>query len=260
MEVIHIQKKKQRFNHLEGNLAQALKDTPTITELAVLAMYHLAVSCPYFSEIHGPENEELNMLELGPLHQELKLHLQKIIDNPDDLIGSNATHKTGVFHSKEWDDPDVVKAVAKLSPTLPHLKPLLVRFFTGALETWKQFTSEFAEGCLIDKATPEQREQAWMPTTNDGIEGNLGQLHLYTRKKSNWALHIYNALKMYQHNNTKAFLAKHNSPDLMQYIHVLAQQHDGSKLEQHCRSQLAEHADEVVEAKRKKQQKKENKA
>jgi hypothetical protein len=113
---------------------------------------------------------------------------------------------------------------------------------------------------LIGKATTEQREQAWMPTTNDQSEGSLGQLRLYIRKKSNWALHIYNALKMYQHNNTKAFLAKHNSPDLMQYICVLAWQRDGSKLEQHRRHQLAEHADEVVETKRKKQQKKENKA
>ena len=46
----------------------------------------------------------------------------------------------------------------------------------------------------------------------------------------------------------------------MQYIRVLARQCDGSKLEQHRRHRLAEHADEVVEAKRKKQQKKENKA
>jgi hypothetical protein len=153
-----------------------------------------------------------------------------------------------------------VKAVAKLSPTLPHLKPLLVRFFTGALQTWERFTSEFAEGGLIDKATPEQRERAWMPTTNDHSEGNLGQLRLYTRKKSNWALHIYNALKMYQQNNTKAFLAKHNTPDMMQYIRTLARQRDSSKLEQHRRHQLAENADKVVEAKRKKQQNKENKA
>jgi hypothetical protein len=65
---------------------------------------------------------------------------------------------------------------------------------------------------------------------------------------------------MYQRNDTKAFLAKHNSPDLMQYICVLARQRDGNKLEQHRRCRLAEHADQVVEAKRKKQQKKENKA
>ena len=116
------------------------------------------------------------MLELGPLHQEPKLHLKKIIDNPDDLIGDKATHKTGVFGGKEWSDPEVVKAVAKLTPKLPHLRPLLVAFFTGALETWERFTAEFAEGGLIDKATPEQRERAWMPITNDRSEGSLGAL------------------------------------------------------------------------------------
>ena len=120
-------------------------------------MYHLAVTCPYFEKIRRPEHEELNMLELGPLHQELKMHLKKIIDNPDDLIGDKATYKIGVFHAKEWIDPEVVKAVAKLSSRLPHLKPLLVSFFTGALETWERFTSEFAEGGSIDKATPEQK-------------------------------------------------------------------------------------------------------
>jgi hypothetical protein len=81
-------------------LAKALLDVPTITELAVLAMYHLSVTCPYFENIRRPEDEELNMLELGPLHQELKLHFKKIIDNPDDLIGDKATHKTGVFGGK----------------------------------------------------------------------------------------------------------------------------------------------------------------
>ena len=99
-----------------------------------------------------------------------------------------------------------------------------------------------------------------MPTTNDRSEGSLGDLRLYARKKSNWALHIYNALKMFQKNDTRAFLARHATPDLVQYICTLARQCDGSKLEEHHRNQLAAHADEVVEAKLKKQRKWENQA
>jgi hypothetical protein len=167
MGVICIQTEKQKFNHLEINLARALKDIPTITELAILAMYHLAIICPYFAEICGPEHEDLNMLELGPLHQELKLHLKGIIDKPGDFLGGNATHKTGVFHGHEWDDADVVKAIANLAPSLPHFKLLLVEFFTGAMKTWERFTSEFAEGGSIDKAAPEKKNRAWMPTTNN---------------------------------------------------------------------------------------------
>jgi hypothetical protein len=65
---------------------------------------------------------------------------------------------------------------------------------------------------------------------------------------------------MFQKNDTRAFLARHATPDLMQYIHTLARQRDGSKLEEHHRNQLAAHADEVVEAKLKKQRKRENQA
>jgi hypothetical protein len=61
-------------------------------------------------------------------------------------------------------------------------------------------------------------------------------------------------------NGTKEFLARHATPDLMQYICVLAQQRDGSKLEQNCRNQLAAHAEEVVEANQQKQKKNENQA
>jgi hypothetical protein len=71
-------------------------------------------------------------------------------------------------------------------------------------------------------------------------------LKTYKDYKSNWALHIYNALKMYQKNGTKEFLARHATPDLMQHIRVLAQQRDGSKLEQNHRNQLAAHAKRVA--------------
>jgi hypothetical protein len=91
-------------------------------------------------------------------------------------LGTKPHTRLGFLVAKEWSEPEVVKAVAKLTPKLPHLRPLLVAFFTGALETWEQFTAEFAEGGLIDKATPEQKEQAWMPTTNDRSEGSLGDL------------------------------------------------------------------------------------
>lgn len=67
-------------------------------------------------------------------------------------------------------------------------------------------------------------------------------LKTYKDYKSNWALHIYNVLKMYQKNGTKEFLARNATPNLMQYICVLAQQCDGSKLGQNCRNQLATHA------------------
>ena len=65
---------------------------------------------------------------------------------------------------------------------------------------------------------------------------------------------------MYQKNGTSQFLAKHATPHLMQYICTHAQKWDSSQLEKQHRNELATHAEAVVEAKKKKQRKKENQA
>ena len=46
-------------------------------------------------------------------------------------------------------------------------------FFTGAANTWERFISEFAEGGLIDEATTEEKDLAWLPAVNDENEGAL---------------------------------------------------------------------------------------
>ncbi|KAG2738469.1 hypothetical protein P692DRAFT_20668866, partial [Suillus brevipes Sb2] len=55
-----------------------------------------------------------------------------------------------------------------------HFPQLLVAFFQGALDTWIQFSAEFAAGGAIDKSSPSQRQMAHMKTTNDDNEGALG--------------------------------------------------------------------------------------
>ena len=40
----------------------------------------------------------------------------------------------------------------------------------------KRFTSEYAPGGLIDEATEEEKNHAWMPLTNDVNEGALGSV------------------------------------------------------------------------------------
>lgn len=77
-----------------------------------------------------------------------------------------------------WKSPEVVAKIQRMAPEFPHLKPLLVAFFTGASQTWKRFTSEFAPGGLIDEATAEEKDLAWMPPTNDVNEGALGSFHV----------------------------------------------------------------------------------
>ena len=74
--------------------------------------------------------------------------------------------------------------------TLPYLQLLLVAFFNDALITWEHFTVEFAPGDLIDFANVAERDQAWMPTTNDANEGELGSYYLFIYKRPNSSLHL----------------------------------------------------------------------
>jgi hypothetical protein len=159
---------------MESNLWKALHDPATLSELAILALYGEAVSYPYIKAIRSASEsgEKQNMLDLGPLHQKVSTHIQTIITNPFNLLCENPSSDIASLEGDEWQHPGIFKSIHELS--LPHLEDLLVAFFTGADETWTRFTSEFAPGGLIDAATTEERDLAWMPATNDENEGALG--------------------------------------------------------------------------------------
>ena len=57
----------ERFNHLESSVYSALRDLPTLTGLAVLALYSQVVSVPYMRGIHGPGTK--NAMELIPFYE-----------------------------------------------------------------------------------------------------------------------------------------------------------------------------------------------
>jgi hypothetical protein len=186
------------FTNMELNLYKALQCKATMTELASLALYAQAVTHPYMYQICGSKHGTANMLDLGPLHLKVEQHIEKIIANPGLLVSADATYTTGAMDGWEWETPDAVAAILKMAPELPHLSSLVVEFFTGAKETWKQFTSEFTSGGLIDEATDAQKESAWMPATNDLNEGILGSFHRFIWAKPGTTLHMFNAHVMYQ--------------------------------------------------------------
>lgn len=110
-------------------------------------------------------------------------------------------------------------------PDLPHFRELLIAFLMGARETWKRFTSEFAPGGLIDEATAEEKELAWMPATNDVNEGALGSFRVLMRRQPQLTLLGHNALAMYFRNDTEAFMAeKFTEKEDYQYLHALGRQ------------------------------------
>ncbi|KAF8239836.1 hypothetical protein L208DRAFT_1235747 [Tricholoma matsutake] len=107
---------------------------------------------------------------------------------------------------ENWNSPKMFKAVHEKISIFPHICGLLTAFFKGAKETWKQFTSEFAPDRLIDQSTAEEKELAWMPATNDVNEGALGAFCIQMQTKSQLTMTNYNALAMFEHNNTQNFM------------------------------------------------------
>jgi hypothetical protein len=193
----HLQTTKQngKLNHMESNLWKALHDPATLSELAILALYGEAVSYPYVKAIRSTsESGEIqNMLDLGPLHQKVSTHIKAILANPSSLLCESPSSITASFGGEsgdEWQHSEIFKSINDLS--LPHLEELLIAFFTGADETWTRFTSEFAPGGLIDAATTEERELAWMPSTNDENEGALGSFRKLIRQQPQLTMQAYN--------------------------------------------------------------------
>ena len=243
---------KKVFNHMEANLFAALHDIPTLTELAVLVLYAQAVSHPYMRKVRGPGTEQINMLNMGPLHDEVKVHVQTIIDNPNILASNNTSYKNGALHGEKWHQPAAVAAVLKLSSELPYLLPVLVAFFGGAMITWERFTTEFAPGSPIDLASAEDKERAWMPPTNDVNEGALGSYRLYIRKKPTTTIEQYNALTMFNFNNTEDFMTKCFTPEDHKFIREEARAAEHNKGEKKIREELRLHAAAKADAARQK--------
>jgi hypothetical protein len=246
MEWIRDGKDKSGFTNLEKNVYLGLQDIPTQTELSVLALYAQAISHPYMRNVRGPGTENINMLDLGPLHFKVEKHMEKVINDPSVLLPPHGSYESGTMDGEPWNNPEVVNAIYQLGPSLPHLKFVLVAFFKGALETWKRFTSEFQKGGLIDQATAEEKELARMPPTNDASEGALGALKSYLRRKPNTTMHQYNALAMFKFNGTAAFVHHVFVAEDHAYARQEARKKDSSHLERERKIALAESKDKHV--------------
>ncbi|EPS93541.1 hypothetical protein FOMPIDRAFT_1136038 [Fomitopsis schrenkii] len=242
LEFVRDDKEKQTLNNMEANVLRGLQDIPTITELAVLALYSQAVSHPYMRIVRG-ESGIKNALTLGPVNRNVLTYCQSIITNPALLLGSDASYITGSLDGHAWERPEVFYSVQALSPKLPHLQGDLVAFFTGALDTWRRFTSEFASGSIIESLTAEQCARAAVRATNDHNESNLGALRVRKRKAPNKSELTYNAETMFAANKTSIFVRKHISthPGNALYIRKLGRKLDGSGLgkQKRCRLMVA---------------------
>lgn len=238
--VLRDRKESGTFNHLELNVYKGLHNDATITELCTLALYAQAVSHPYMQQIRSPEELSTNHLNLGPLHERLKSHITQLIDNPDLLLSPDASAESGALDGLPWKDPEVVRAVLDLAPSLPHLKDILVAFLQGALETWERFTADFAPAGRIAQLPIALRERAWMPPTNDANEGALGSLRVNYRLAPNMSQYQYNAKEMYKRNDTATYIATTlTSANDLRFLHAKARAIDASGAEKKRRLDVA---------------------
>ena len=91
-----------------------------------------------------------------------------------------------------------------------------------------------------------------MPPTNNVNEGALGSYRLYIQKKSTTTIEQYNALTMFNFNNTEAFMTKYFTPEDHTFIREEACEAEHNKGEKKIREELRLHAAAKTDAARQK--------
>ncbi|KAF8601835.1 hypothetical protein BDV93DRAFT_445204 [Ceratobasidium sp. AG-I] len=252
LQLLHDAKSIPGFTNIELNLFRGLQDNATLTELAVLGLYALAVGRPYMAHVRGVRQ---NAFELGEFHNQVKNHCRAIIETPDLLLACDATASSGALEGEVWDRPDFIYCIISISSRTPYLRPLLVAFFEGALKTWERFTAEFAPEGTIARATPEQRASAWVSPTNDVSEGALGRCRQVLRHKPTMTDNQRIARSMYRDNDTQTWAAKSLTEADNLFIRQEARKMDSSGAARAIRLELCEAIKEKATANRVKQAK-----
>ncbi|KAL1741414.1 hypothetical protein HDZ31DRAFT_45487, partial [Schizophyllum fasciatum] len=176
------------------------------TEMCVLTLYANCITYPYARRVRGPGTQNLNTLDLGPYHLQLKAFVRNLIDDPDLVLGDHASYRTATLDKQEMYRPCAYTAVLSLRKQLPQLRNLFVAFMTGALVVWERFTSEFVEGGEIDQLGDEDRKEIFIPATNDTNESGLGTKVASQRRCPNETLHQFNARFTFERNHTADFM------------------------------------------------------
>ncbi|KIJ30576.1 hypothetical protein M422DRAFT_267823 [Sphaerobolus stellatus SS14] len=229
LEEVKEKKDNRTLNNLELNVYQGLQDLPTLSVLAVLALF-----------AHN----------LGPLHKDILGFMHRVIEDSDIIIGLDATQQSSLFDKKVWDQPELFYLIDVLKSTLPHLKDLLVAFFTGVAETCVRFTSEYETGGTIDKLSPERRLQAWMLSTNDINLGALGRYRVTIRRNPNMTEEGYNSSTMSKLNGTLAWMEDRLTSEDRAVIRRRVRKSDEQQLERKRRKIQAEYNAELVRKKK----------
>ncbi|KAF9003189.1 hypothetical protein BDZ89DRAFT_901335, partial [Hymenopellis radicata] len=248
LEYVKENKASRSLNHMEKNVFDGLHCNATRHEICVIVLYWLAISVPYMREIRGPFRAHDNVLQLGKLHKRVIAHIDKLIENPELLVGLDASFKTATLDGQPWGRPEALYGVQRYAAELPHRKNLMVAFLRGARETWLRFMSEFEEGGALAGASPENIERAWMESTNDLCESAFGMFRQCTKISPTISLAQYNARKMFKFNNTSEYLRK-LGPKMRAFLRRITREQDASGANRKAKLDLAKYRQETAEKK-----------
>ncbi|KAJ6449258.1 hypothetical protein C8R45DRAFT_849842 [Mycena sanguinolenta] len=256
------QKSKRTLNHMEQNIVKGLHCPKTIAQMIAFVLFCMAVMHPYALQVRGPGTEKLNMLDLGPLHDSVKVHMRKLIDNPSLLVSSSAdAYKLATLDGKPWSDQNAWAACVQLAPTHPDVVPLISAGLKEGLECFERFTEEFAVGGRIDTATPEERRAGCASSTNDPNEGLLGMWRKFSRESPSSTVGHFTDQAMFRRNETQSFMDQEmNTDEDHQFLRQEARRIDESGVEKARRTDLNAHKQQVVDERREKDAEKAEKA
>ncbi|KAH7890481.1 hypothetical protein F5I97DRAFT_1973003 [Phlebopus sp. FC_14] len=262
LEIIRDCKDSRTFTNIERNVYNAFNCPKTAEEMACLSIWENYIGHPYMRQVRGQSRDFSNLLELGPLHSKLTIHLNGLISNPALILSPDATYHTAALDGKPFERPEafyIVQKMAQDDKTYPHLRPLLVSFLQGATKTLGRFTSEFAPAGTITKSTPTQCELACMETTNDANEGALGTFRITLRRAPRMSLAQFNARFKYRKNQTGKYIKTHFSHSHRKYLHKKARDIQAMNLERKRRLRQVAYDRQVVEKHRLDDRRKEDK-
>ncbi|KAJ7059945.1 hypothetical protein C8F01DRAFT_1254048 [Mycena amicta] len=254
VEVIRVRKVTQTHTNIEKNVADGLKDGPTLTELSVLAIYHILIGIPYMRFVRQDEAKALNGVSLGPFHARVREQCELLIEQPE-LVLDFSPHSYPLA-SLDGESPDDT-GLKLLSRTkvlydadgLPHLREMFVKFVEGAMATWIRFSSEYAPGGIIDGLSEEMKERVYRPATNDVNEGALGSFVVWARNNPSGAVHTHNGIVMCQRNGTDTFARTFFDDEDHRFVMTTARRLDTEGLEKQRRRAQKDYDTKMLAAK-----------
>ncbi|EJD32768.1 hypothetical protein AURDEDRAFT_77473, partial [Auricularia subglabra TFB-10046 SS5] len=194
------------LTNVENNVHSALRDDPTLHELAGLAYVGECISIPYMEHIRTPG---VNALDLGPFNAKARQLCRTIACNPELVIAPfhEDMHLKASLDGRPFRTPAVFHRIQALLHSGRLKYEILFRIvfaaFTGAAETLERFCEEYKPGGKIARAAPELLKSVFVPATNDANEGKIADHGAFIRRAPSARLSFFNAATMYKQNQSR---------------------------------------------------------